>query len=61
MMNSNKITTRPVGGSFLTKKARNENLYRYHLKYPNMTHSNLARIFKVSRARVTQLLNQVEG
>ena len=56
VMNNN--TKRPVGGGFLTKKDRNENLYQYHLKYPKMTHSNLARIFKISRVRVTQILTR---
>jgi len=55
MMISNNIT-RPVGGGFLRKKDRNSNLYQYHLKYPKMTHSALARIFKISRVRVTQIL-----
>ena len=54
---SNKIANRPVGGGFLQKKQRNENLYQYHLRYPEMTHLMLARIFKISRVRVTQILN----
>ena len=48
---------RPIGGGFLQKKGRNEALYRYHLRHPDMTHSNLGRIFKISRGRVTQILN----
>ena len=48
---------RPVGGGFLKKEQRNENLRQYHLRHPEITHKNLARIFKISRARVTQILN----
>jgi len=55
---SNTITKRPVGGGFLAKTDRNENIYQYYLRHPKMTHANLARIFKVSRARVTQILSR---
>jgi hypothetical protein len=53
----NEIEKKSVGGGFMAKKERNENLRRYHLRYPKMTHTNLARIFKISRVRVTQILN----
>jgi len=48
---------RLIGGSFMEKKKRNENLRQYHLAHPEMTHAKLARIFKISRVRVTQILN----
>jgi len=54
-MNTNE--KRPVGGGFQQKKERNENLHQYHLRHPEMTHLNLAHIFKISRARVTRILN----
>ena len=41
----------------MEKKKRNENLRQYHLAHPEMTHAKLARIFKISRVRVTQILN----
>jgi len=53
-----KETKRPVGGGFMAKEERNENLRQYHKRYPEMTHANLARVFKISRARVTQLLKE---
>jgi len=58
---------RPVGGGFMEKRQRNENLRRYYQKHPGISHASLARIFKISRARVTQILartnhlTQVEG
>jgi len=48
---------RPPGGAFMQKSTRNENLRRYHARYPRMTHADLARVFKISRVRVTQILN----
>jgi len=54
-------TKRLVGGGFMAKKGRNENLRQYHKRYPGMTHRNLARIFKISRVRVTQILNDRES
>ena len=48
---------RPVGGGFQQKKQRNENLRQYHLNHPKATHACIARVFKISRARVTQILN----
>jgi len=39
------------------KTERNENLRRYAKAHPNMTHDKLARIFKISRGRVTQILS----
>ena len=41
----------------MQKSTRNENLRRYHKRYPRMTHADLARVFKISRVRVTQILN----
>lgn len=41
----------------MRKDERNENLRRYHERYPKMTHADLAKVFKISRARVTQILN----
>jgi hypothetical protein len=55
MENPNK---RPVGGAFLAKIERNGNLKRYHKSHPKMTHAMLARIFKISRVRVTQILGK---
>ena len=53
---SNEGDKKPIGGGFLAKKDRNENLRRYHKAHPEMTHTNLARVFRISRARVTQIL-----
>ena len=49
---------RPVGGGFLQKTQRNENLWNYHKRHPEMSHAKLGRVFKISRVRVTQLLKE---
>jgi len=53
---SEEVTKRPVGGGFMKKIDRDENLRRYYREHPGMTHRALAHVFKISRARVTQIL-----
>ena len=54
------IEKRPVGGGFMAKTRRNDDLWQYHLDHPDMTHVELAQEFKISRARVTQILRKYE-
>ncbi len=49
----------PVGGRFLRKDSRNQKLYQYHVKQPELTHAKLADIFHISRVRVTQILKMM--
>jgi len=41
----------------MQKSRRNENLRRYHREHPEITQANLAKIFKISQPRVTQILS----
>jgi|TARA_Y100000310_G_scaffold220623_1_gene222170 DNA-directed RNA polymerase sigma subunit (sigma70/sigma32) len=40
------------------KEKRNQNLRDYHKKYPDMTYADLGRVFKLSRERIRQLLQE---
>jgi hypothetical protein len=60
-MNSKGIARTKENAWGQKKTTRNEHVYRYHLAHPEMKHKVLARIFKVSRARITQILNQPEA
>jgi len=42
-------------------KERNENLIKYHKANPSMSQRALAKVFKVSQARISKILQEQEA